>query len=161
VANEQVLPDDLALAERLRRAIGDFVRVVRAQADTPTTARLETLDLLDRAGALTTAALAQRRHVKHQSMRLVIEQLERDGLVEKTADPQDRRGQLIVLRLEGRAALAQDRQARALWIATALRDHIGSEGRRDLERAIGLLERLAEDAVRTRPDRSAADRRTR
>lgn len=155
-------PDDLvALAERLRRAIGDFVRVVRAQSDTPTTARTETLDLLDRAGALTTAALAERRRVKHQSMRLVIEQLERDGLVEKTADPQDRRGQLIVLRPEGRTALEQDRKARALWIAAALRDLIGSEDRRDLERAIALLERLAEVSGRAPPDRSAAGRRRR
>ena len=155
-------PDDfVALAERLRQAIGDFVRGVRAQSDTPTTARTETLDLLDRAGALTTAELAARRRVKHQSMRLVIEQLERDGLVEKTVDPQDRRGQLIVLRPQGRTAIEQDRQARALWIAAALRDLIGSEDRRDLERAIALLERLAEVSGRAPPDLSAAGRRRR
>ena len=160
--NAKSSPDDLVvLAERLRRAIGDFVRVVRAQSDTPTTARTETLDLLDRVGALTTAELAQRRRVKHQSMRLVVEQLEREGLIEKNADPRDRRGQLIVLRLEGRTALEQDRQARALWIAAALRDLIGSEDRRDLERAIALLERLAEVSGRAPPDLSAAGRRRR
>lgn len=133
----------LALAERLRLAIGDFVRATRAQADTPGTARSETLGLLDRAGPMSTAALAEQRNVKHQSMRLVVAQLEEDGLIERRENPHDRRSQLVALTGPGRATLLADRQARAAWIANVLRDRLSAEERRTLENAVDILARIA------------------
>lgn len=130
------------LAERVRQSIGDFVRATRAQADTPSTARSETLGLLDREGAMSTAALAERRSVKHQSMRLVVTQLHEDGLVEKTADTSDRRTQVITLTARGRAALHADRRTRAEWIAHVLRDHATADECQTLEAALAVLDKI-------------------
>lgn len=135
--------DILALAERMRQALGDFVRATRAQADTPSTARAETLGLLDREGAMSTAALAEKRNVKHQSMRLVLAQLEEDGLIERSANTHDRRSQLVALTAQGRAALLGDRRARAEWIAKALRDQLTAEERHALETTVAVLARIA------------------
>lgn len=135
--------DILELAERIRQAVGDFVRAARAQAHTPSTARSETLGLLDREGAMSTAALAERRHVKHQSMRLVVAQLEQDGLIERTSDPRDRRSQLATLNARGRAELMNGRQIRAEWIAKVLRDKATAEDRQALEAAAAILTRLS------------------
>jgi DNA-binding MarR family transcriptional regulator len=135
--------DILALAECIRQAVGEFVRAARAQANTPSTARAETLGLLDRQGAMSTAALAERRHVKHQSMRLVVAQLEQDGLIDRTADPLDRRSQLATLNAKGRAELQHGRQIRAEWIAKALRDKATVEDRQVLKAAAAILTRLA------------------
>lgn len=135
--------DILALAERMRQALGDFARATRAQADTPSTARAETLGLLDREGAMSTAALAEKRNVKHQSMRLVLAQLEEGGLIERSANTHDRRSQLVALTAQGRAALLGDRRARAEWIAQALRDQLTAEERHALETTVAVLTRIA------------------
>ena len=141
----------LTLAERVRQSVGDFVRATRSLAETPRTARSETLGLLDREGAMSTAALAERRNVKHQSMRLVIVQLEEDGLVEKTADASDRRTQVVMLTAQGRATLRADRRARAEWIAQALRDHATVEERRTLEAALAVLDKIAAASPASKP----------
>ncbi|WP_449466791.1 MarR family winged helix-turn-helix transcriptional regulator [Stenotrophomonas humi] len=133
----------MALAERLRSTIGNFVRAVRTDSDTPTNAQSETLAALDRHGAMSVAQLAAARNVKHQSMRVVVEQLEREGLIKKSNNPQDRRSQLITPTCEGRAALGDDRRQRMESIARALRDCTTSEERQILHSAIGLLERIA------------------
>lgn len=89
------------------------------------------------------AKLAKRRDVKHQSMRLVVEQLERDGLIEKSIDDSDRRSQLVALTRQGRAWLVEDRQSRTAWIARALQEEVTPEERRILEEAAAILERIA------------------
>jgi DNA-binding MarR family transcriptional regulator len=141
----------LALAERVRQSVGDFVRAARSLAETPRTARSETLGLLDREGAMSTAALAERRNVKHQSMRLVVIQLQQDGLVEKAADSSDRRTQVVMLTAQGRAALRADRRARAEWIARTLRDHATVEERRTLEAALAVLDKIAAASPASKP----------
>ena len=100
---------------------------------------------------MSTAALAERRNVKHQSMRLVIVQLEEDGLVEKTADASDRRTQVVMLTAQGRATLRADRRARAEWIAQALRDHATVEERRTLEAALAVLDKIAAASPASKP----------
>ncbi len=141
----KVVPPEelLGLAERLRQAVGNFVRAVRARSNTPKTARFETLAFLDREGAMSTAKLAERRNVKHQSMRLVIEQLERGGLIEKAIDERDRRSQLVTLTPQGQTALVGDRQLRTAWMARALQEQVTAEERRILEDAILILERIS------------------
>ena len=138
------VPDTLELAEDLRRAIGRFVRSVRTAAETPSSAQSETLGLLDRDGPMSVARMAEARGVKHQSMRLVVAQLEEDGTVARLPDPADGRSQLVSLTPEGRAALAQSRIARTGWIADAIGKRLSDEERRTLKLSIALLDRLAE-----------------
>lgn len=133
----------LALGEELRRVVGGFVRSVRRQAGTPSSAQSETLALLDREGPMSVAALAAERRVKHQSMRLVVAQLEEGGLVTRLPNPEDGRSQLVALSDPGRAALARSREARRLEIAALIDARLSDEERRQLRSAIALIERLS------------------
>ncbi len=134
--------DILDLAEDLRRVIGAFVRLVRVEGETPRSAQSETLGFLDRLGPVTVAALADQRRVKHQSMRLVVAQLEVEGLVGRSADPEDRRAQRITLTETGAAALFGSRRARAAVIAEML-DTLPAEDRETLRTSVNILHRLA------------------
>ncbi|TPW30586.1 MarR family transcriptional regulator [Martelella alba] len=131
-----------SLAENLRRAVGGFVRKVRAEAGTPGSARVETLALLDGFGAMSTSDLARHRGVKHQSMRLVVGELETEGLLIRSPSPSDGRRQLLSLSEEGRLVLEGARASRSEWIAGALAMHLDAEERRVMREAAALLERI-------------------
>ena len=134
--------DALALAEDLRVTLGKFIRGVKTKANTPTTSQSETLSLLDRSGPLSVAELAERRNVRHQSMRLVAGQLESDGLISKMPNPADGRSQLLSITENGRAELLRSRRARTSKIAALIEERLSQEDRRTLEAAIRLLDRL-------------------
>ena len=139
-------PEVADLAEALRSAVSAFVRTVRYDTDTPRSAGADTLELLDRAGPANIAALAQIRNVKHQSMRLVTAQLEEEGLIARTADPQDGRSVLFAVTAQGRARLQDARAARADHIAGLIAARLSAAERAELGTAIRLIERLADPA---------------
>lgn len=141
-AGSETHADALALAENLRATLGRFVRGVKTQANTPTTSQSETLSLLDRAGPLSVAELADRRNVRHQSMRLVAGQLESEGLISKMPNPADGRSQLLSITDKGRAQLSRAREARTLQIANVIEERLSDKDRRTLEAAIRVIERL-------------------
>lgn len=134
--------DAVELAENLRVTLGRFVRGIKAQAGTPTTSQSETLSILDRAGPLTVSQLADRRNVKHQSMRLVAGHLESDGLISKMPSPADGRSQLLSITESGRAFLSRAREARTSEIAKLIADRLSKQDKRTLEAAIKVIERL-------------------
>jgi DNA-binding MarR family transcriptional regulator len=134
--------DALGLAETLRVALGSFIRSVKIGAQTPTTSQSETLSLLDREGPLSVAQLADRRNVRHQSMRLVASQLETESLIGKMPNPGDRRSELLFLTDDGRARLFLAHQARTAQIAERIEERLSEEDRRTLEAAIRIIERL-------------------
>jgi len=80
------------LAEHLRRTIGNFVRGIRAEADTSTTSQSETRSLLDKDGPLSVAALAASRNVRQLKILPFVGQLELDGLVSQLPNPAKWRG---------------------------------------------------------------------
>jgi DNA-binding MarR family transcriptional regulator len=131
------------LADDLRRAVSDFVRAIRIDTGTTRSAQLETLDLLDRRGPMNVAALAQTRIVTHQTMRLVVAQLEASGLVRQEADPSDRRSRLVSVSPVGRDALAREREARSSRIADAIRSQLSSDECDLLRAATLIIHRLA------------------
>lgn len=134
--------DALEIAENLRVTLGRFVRGIKTQAGTPTTSQSETLSILDRAGPLSVSQLAERRNVKHQSMRLVAGHLESEGLICKIPSPTDGRSQILSITESGRASLWQAREARTSEIAKLIRDRLSKQDRRTLEAAIKIIERL-------------------
>ncbi len=143
MADKAPTTEALALGEELRRVVGTFVRSIRREADTPTSSQSETLGLLDRQGAMSVASLAAERKVKHQSMRLVVEQLETAGLVTRLPNPADGRSQLIALSDEGRAALARSREARQHEIASLIDARLSEGDRQVLRAAIEIIEKLS------------------
>ena len=141
--DEDTLDAELvALAEGLRQAVGGFVRKVRAVADTPRAAWSDSLEDLDRHGSMTVAMLARLRQVRHQSMRVVVAQLEGEGFVTRAPDPADARGQIVEITRAGRAILASSRVVRSHWIAAALEVHATARERQALVTAIAVLRRL-------------------
>jgi len=134
--------DALALAEQLRAALGKFIRSIKAEANTPTTSQSETLSLLERVGPLSVAELAERRNVRHQSMRLVVGQLEAEGLINKSPNPADGRSQLLSITECGQQRLSRSRDARTSQIAKVITERLSDEDRRTLIAAIVVIDRL-------------------
>lgn len=130
------------LANELRQVISAFVRNARVATTTVRTSQHETLDLLDTHQALSIADLARLRGVKHQSMRLVINELELQGLVQRQKSPQDARAQLIVLSESARALLADARAQRSEWIAQQIADKLDAAACEDLEKGVAALRKL-------------------
>lgn len=129
-------------AEALRQIISALVRNVRIATATVRTSQYETLDLLDSHQALSIADLARLRGVKHQSMRLVINELELQGLVLRQKSAQDARAQVIVLSDLAREQLAAARQQRAAWLAQRIDEVLDEQARDDLQKGIAALRKL-------------------
>lgn len=132
------------LAERLRTSIGRFVRATRSHADTLPPPLAETMGLLDREGDASTASLAQRRGVRHQSQSRTVKDLETLGHIARREDPQDRRGFLVTLTQQGLAALDRDRRARRDWVAQAIDTLLNPDEQAQLGVLTQLLDRLSD-----------------
>lgn len=135
-------PQPEQVADALRSVIGELVRTVRHEAHTPSSAQSETLGFIDRHGPSSVSAIAAHRQVKHQSMRLVAEQLQAQGLVTRAPDPADGRKQLIALTAKGQATLELGRGRRAQWLAEQFKRHTTAAQLRTLSRAVAILERV-------------------
>jgi DNA-binding MarR family transcriptional regulator len=68
-------------------------------------ARTKVLQVLDRLGPLRQTTLAAELRFAARSVSQTVENLERDGLVERGPHPDDRRAKLVVLTAAGSAAL--------------------------------------------------------
>ena len=135
-------PDAAFLAEDLRRAVGVFVRAVRDATD-GRSAQAETLSLLDHQGPMSVATLSQARNVTHQTMRLVVAQLEAAGMVCRAPNPADRRGHLVSISEAGRAETMRGRHTRASRIEEIIRNTLSRDDRAVLRAGIMLLDRLS------------------
>jgi DNA-binding MarR family transcriptional regulator len=110
----------LSLGYRLRKVVDDGMT-----AGGLSLARTKVLQVLDRRGAMRQSSLAQELGHAPRSVTQSVEALEREGLVERAADPEDGRSKLVSLTPEG---------ARALAAGTAA-------GERVLHEVFGTLER--------------------
>lgn len=140
--------DATGLAEDLRRSAGDFVRAIRHDTGTERSAQSDTLDLLHRHGPMNVAALAERRGVTHQTMRMVVAQLAASGLVRQEPDPQDRRSKLVSVEPAGREAIVQEQKARSSRIADAIVTRLSRQEHEVLRAAVPILARLADGTNR-------------
>ena len=131
------------LGEALLRAIGTLARAVRRERHVPPSARVEALALLDEMGEVNVAALAQRRQVKHQTMRTMIAQMESVGLVARRPDPADGRSQLVTLLPAGRAELERAGARHRAQIDAMIADGLSAQEQAVLRAAVVLLDRLS------------------
>lgn len=142
------MPNDAhPLAEDLRRTVSDFVRHVRMATGTTGSSRWETLELLERAGPQTVASLARLRGVKHQSMRLVVGELEAAGLVAREADAVDARAQRVTLQPLALQSLRAGREKRSAWIADRIERTLTAHERTQLGAALSLMHKLLADGT--------------
>lgn len=134
--------DSLALGEEVRRVISQFVRRVRQETGTQRHSQLETLELLESQGPLSVAELASLRGVKHQSMRLVVAELESQQQVYRSKDPEDGRAQRVALTAEAEALLQSARAARSAWLAQAISHQLNQTERAELIQGLQVLSKL-------------------
>jgi DNA-binding MarR family transcriptional regulator len=133
------------LAVRLRLAITRTSRRLRQEAGTglsPTlTAALATVD---RHGPMTPSELALRERVQRPTATRLVARLEALGVLQRAADPADRRSSLLSVTPEGRALLEQMRGRKTAYLAHRI-EQLDDEERATLDRATAILERLLED----------------
>jgi DNA-binding MarR family transcriptional regulator len=135
-------------AARLRMAIVRTARRLRQEAAseagglTPTsTAALATIE---RHGPLTPSEVAQIERVKRPTVTRTLGSLEREGLVERTADPADGRSTLVSINAAGRERLRRLRGRKNAYLARRMRG-LSAEEVETLERAAEILERMREE----------------
>lgn len=132
-------------AARLRLAIVRTARRLRQEAGgelSPTL--IAALASIDRLGPLTPSELADIERVKRPTATRVAAALEREGLIERAADPSDGRGCLLSSSPTGTALLKRVRSRKNAYISKRLRK-LGDEDVETLERAAEVLERMLED----------------
>jgi len=135
--------DTSEVAADLRLVLGRLVRRLRAEHRFPISHGV-VLGRLDREGPQSTSDLAAAERVRPQSMAQTLADLESDGLITRRPDLEDRRRTLIELSDRGRAMLERDRSHRVGWLAGAIDEELSPSERRTLQRAVGLIDRLAD-----------------
>jgi DNA-binding MarR family transcriptional regulator len=153
-------PTDIPLTDSaagLRLAIVRTARRLRQEAAgeatglTPTsTAALATIE---RHGPLTPSELAELERVKRPTVTRTLACLDREGLIQRTPDPDDGRSALISVNPAGRERLRRLRGRKNAYLARRMRE-LPAEDVAALERAAAILERMLEGERTASAERS-------
>lgn len=138
--------DPVELADRLHSAAIHLLRRLRLEdaAAGLTAPRLSALSVIVFRGPLTLSALAAAEQVRPPTITRLVQELVRDGLVDRLPDPDDRRVARVRATARGRALLAAGRARRVRRLAAALEGRTATE-RRLLARAVSVLERALDE----------------
>ncbi len=137
-------PIDAALvASELRGVLGQLVRRLRAEHRL-SLSQAAVLGRLDRDGPSSVSELAVAERIRPQSMAQTVGDLERDGLLARRPDPDDRRRALVELTAAGRSTIELDRRQREGWLAQTIAEQLSPAEQAILRDAVAALRRLAE-----------------
>lgn len=141
---------DIPLSERaahLRTAIVRTARRLRQEAAAETSGLTPTsvaaLATIERHGPLTPSEIAAIERVKRPTITRTLRCLQREGLVDRTADPADGRSALVSVNAAGRERLRRLRGRKNAYLARRMKD-LTDEEVDTLERAAEILERMRE-----------------
>ena len=134
--------DTALTASELRVVLGQLIRRLRAEHRFPLL-HGSVLGRLDREGPSSVSDLATAERVRPQSMAQTVGELESDGLVKRSPDPDDGRRAIVELTAAGRETLEADRSRRVGWLVSAI-EELPNEDQEVLARATSILGRLAE-----------------
>src|SRR5215218_10009608 len=130
------------LAHRLRPVLTRLARRMRqAAAGDLSPTQGAALATIDCHGPLTPSELAVRERIQRPTATRVLARLEEAGLVERTADPADRRSSLVSTTQEGTALLATVRERKDANLVERL-DRLAPDELAALDRAAEILERV-------------------
>ncbi len=153
------MTSDPELATRLRLAVTRMARRLRQESGgigpelSPTlTSALATID---RGGPLTPSALAAAERIQRPTATRIVGRLEAQGLVERSADPDDGRVCFVATTSDGRALLKRIRTRKSEFLAKRLKALTPAE-QETLTQAAELLERLLEEPARAPARRAGA-----
>jgi DNA-binding MarR family transcriptional regulator len=133
------------LSPRLRLAITRTARRLRQEADAGLSPSLTAaLATLERHGPLTPSRLAEIERIQRPTVTRLLATLEKDGLVEREADPDDGRVSHVGITKEGRALVKKLRSRKNAYLSKRLRN-LDDHELETLERATAILERILEE----------------
>jgi DNA-binding MarR family transcriptional regulator len=138
---------ELETAPRLRQTVGKLARLLRRTDSgagvelTPT--RVVVLLTIDRNGPLRLAELAESEGLNPTLLSRTIAHLSGDGLIERTADAEDRRSAWVRTTPAGHAAAEQIRRERTAAVQGAI-DDLDPGDQELISAALPALERLAQ-----------------
>ena len=101
------------------------------------------LATIERHGPLTPSEIADIERVKRPTITRTLGCLEREGLIDRTQDPSDKRSALVAINGAGRERLRRLRKRKNAYLARRMRDLTDAEVE-TLERAAEILERMRE-----------------
>ena len=141
---------DIPITERaahLRTAIVRTARRLRQEAAAETSGLTPTsvaaLATIERHGPMTPSEIAAIERVKRPTITRTLGCLEREGLIDRTPDPDDRRSALVRVNGAGRERLRRLRRRKNAYLARRMRD-LSAEEVETLKRAAEILERMRE-----------------
>jgi DNA-binding MarR family transcriptional regulator len=141
---------DIPLSERaahLRIAIVRTARRLRQEAAAETSGLTPTsvaaLATIERHGPMTPSEIAAVERVKRPTITRTLACLEREGLIDRAADPEDGRSALLSVNGAGRERLRRLRGRKNAYLARRMRE-MTDEEIETLERAAEILERMRE-----------------
>ncbi|GAB2709151.1 MarR family winged helix-turn-helix transcriptional regulator [Kitasatospora kifunensis] len=134
-------PQTLQLAADLRATVGDLVRRVRVDSVLPQS-QVGALGWLVREGPHTTAELADRQRVRHQSMARTVTLLLQAGLIRQQPHPTDGRKVVLSATEAGVERLHEQRRRREQRLAEAIERELTEQERLILRQAVELLRRI-------------------
>ena len=143
-ANPGADPLAMRLAVAIKRLRGRFREAAWAGGVEPPIAQVSVLKRLRTEGPTTASALASAEHVTPQAIAQTLAPLKRSGLVRSAADPTDGRKSVISITPAGNRLYESAIASRDAWLARAIESVVSPRERASLEKAIELLERLAE-----------------
>ncbi len=135
--------NDVEIAASLRLSATRLARRLRQESDAGLTpSQLSALAAIQHEGPLTLGALADHERVAPPTVTRVVTKLEADGLVQRTADTDDRRVSRVATTAAGDALLAELRKRKNAWLAARLAE-LDTDQRARLAAALDVLELLA------------------
>jgi len=138
---------EFGTADRLHSAAIHLLRSLRVEdrASGLSGPRLSALSVVVFGGPLTMSALAQAEQVQPPTITKLVREMEREGLVERVRDHDDRRVLMVRATARGRQLLEEGRRRRVVRLAAAL-EALPKSDRTLVARAAELIERLARPA---------------
>jgi DNA-binding MarR family transcriptional regulator len=140
----------VSLAVAIKRVHGRLREAAWAGEVELPVAQVAVIKRLRNDGPTTASVLADAEHVTHQAITQTLASLKRSGLVRSAADPKDGRKSVISVTPAGNRLFESAKASRDAWLARAIGHVVSPRERVALEKAIELLERLA-DAERREP----------
>lgn len=137
-------PVAIKLTVAIKRLRARLREVARASATDLPIAQLSIIRRLRAEGPTTAAALSAAEYVSQQAIAQSLTTLKRAGLVQATPDPTDGRKSLISVTDAGHRLFEAIIASRNAWLVQAIDATISDEELPALDKAIELLERLAD-----------------
>ncbi|GHF62947.1 DNA-binding MarR family transcriptional regulator [Amycolatopsis bartoniae] len=137
-------PDLADLARVVREGVGRLNWRMRAERGGESTLVLAVLSRLHRAGTQTPKEVSDGEKIQPQSLTRVLAAMERDGLVSRRPDPDDRRRSLLDITQSGLAALRSYSERRERWLAAAMAETLTETEQELLRLAAKVMMQLAD-----------------